>query len=65
MVCALILWRSDLGLLMDKFCLFFDSYLPNTICFGITNGQILSIYQTPSVLGLLMDKFCLFLTVIY
>ena len=52
LVCALILWRSAFGLLMDKFCLF----SPNLVC---------ALILWRSAFGLLMDKFCLFFTELY
>ena len=34
LICALILWRSGLGLLMGKFCQFLQSSLPGTSVFS-------------------------------
>ena len=59
MMCALILWKSGLGLLMGDFVNFWQSLVPMTrpyfklgmcidivkIWFGIANGQILSVFD--------------------
>ena len=69
LVCALILWRSGLGLLIGKFRKFFN-YLPTTSIFSFPDNN-LSKYQWTFTrlgicidcgLGLLMGKFFQFLT---
>ena len=74
LVCALILWRSDLGLLMANFVQFLRSYLPETCPYfrfrmitwinvnGFSPNLVCALILWRSGLGLLMGKICQILT---
>ena len=74
LVCALILWRSGLGLLMGKFRQILRSYLPETRPYfrfrtiswvnnkGFSPNLLYALTLKRSGLGLLMRKFCQFFT---
>ena len=70
LVCALILWRSGLGLLMGKFCQIFTEFSAETHPYfrfqmltgvnisGFSPNSICALIFWRSGLGVLMGKFC-------
>ena len=69
LVCALILWRSALGLMMGNFCQYLTVICPWHVWIitlvnvnGFSPKLVCALVLWRSAFGLLIGKFCLFLT---